>query len=129
MPCVPFVLSGVNVRLPVFNPDAYGEGLGLHGCAAAEQGFEGVPGGVPGAQDQLPAGQGFLAGGALQQDAGQTAGLDIQIHKTGLETDVCPQIQQFPPEVLQDGAEIVCAHMGFGVDQDAFGRAAFDQLF
>ena len=122
MPCVPFVLSGVNVRLPVFNPDAYGEGLGLHGCAAAEQGFEGVPGGVPGAQDQLPAGQGFLAGGALQQDAGQTAGLDIQIHKTGLETDVCPQIQQFPPEVLQDGAECRRARGRAGRNASAVSR-------
>ena len=53
-----FVLGGVAVRLPLLDADTYGKGLGLHGHPPAVQHLKGVPGGVAGAENQLPAGEG-----------------------------------------------------------------------
>ena len=64
------VLGGVAVRLPLLDADAHGKGLGLHGDAPAVEHLKGVPGGVAGAEDQLPAGQGI---GPFRAGDGDTA--------------------------------------------------------
>ena len=65
-----FVLGGVAIGLPLLDADAHGEGLGLHGDAPAVEQLKGVPGGVAGAEDQLPAGQRV---GPLRAGDGDTA--------------------------------------------------------
>ena len=122
------VLGGVAVRLPVLNADAHGERLGLHGHAPAVQHLKGVPGGVAGAQNQMAAGENVRALRPGDSNAFQLSAPDVQVRQLALKADVRPQVQQLPAEVFQGDVEIVCAHVGLGVDEDVPGRAAGHQL-
>ena len=121
------VLGGVAVGLPVLDPHAHGEGLGLHGHAPGAEHRKGVPGGVAGAEDQLPAGQGIGAIRPVHGDAGQGAAPDVQVGEAAPKPDVRPQLQQAPAQIHQGDVEVVRAHMGLGVDEDVLRSAAGDQ--
>ena len=85
---------------------------------------EGVPGGVPWAEEQVGAGKGINALRPLRGDAPQGAVPDVQIRQPALKPDVRSQFQQTAAQVYQNGAEIIRAHMGFGIDQNILRSAA-----
>ena len=124
MPGVLPVLGGVAVRLPVFDPHPHGEGLGLHGHTPFMEHGEGVPGGVPWAEEQVGAGKGINALRPLRGDAPQGAVPDVQIRQPALKPDVRSQFQQTAAQIYQNGVEIIRAHMGFGIDQNILRSAA-----
>ena len=128
MPGVLFILGGVAVRLPLFYADAYGKGFGFHGHPPAVQHLKGVPGGVTGAEDQLPAGEGMGAGSVRNGDAPQRPLPDVQIRQVGFKAEVTPQSQQFLPQVFQGDVEIIRPHMGLGVVENLLRRPAFNQF-
>ena len=127
MPGVPAVLGGVAVRLAVLDAQSHGEGLGLHGHAPAVEHFKGVPGGVPGAEDQAPAGTRFPPRRAGKPDAREGSVFHPQVLQPGLEANVRPQGGQLPAEVLKDFIQVIRAHVGLGVHEDVRGRSAGDQ--
>ena len=114
--------------LKMFNPDAHGKGLGLHGNVLGGQHGKGVPGAVANGQNQLAAGDPLPAAGSLQSDPREASVSVFQTGERGLKPDRAPQLLHPAAQVLHHGEEHVGPHMGLGVIEDLLLGAALDQL-
>ena len=122
------VLNRVHIPLQVLDPHPHCQGLGLHGHAGGVEHLKGIPGAVAQGQHRRPGREDVAALRPPDLQGGQAPLLQRQAGDLVAEADVAAQVQKLPPEAGQHPVEVVGAHMGTGVPEDALRRAVGHQL-
>ena len=115
------VLGTIDEGLGMLDANAHRKRLGLHGNAAFQQHFKGIPGGMADGKDGPIAVH--RARGSLQTC--QNAVFAAQARNLCIETDFTAQFNDATAKVLYHRQQYIGAHMGLGIEKDVLPCAKF----
>ena len=119
------VLGSVDIPLLVFNPNAHGEGLGLHGDAGLLQHGEGIPGAVADGQHHMAGGD-YLP--LCRPHPGNRAPFQHQPGDLSAEAHLAPQRENPLPKILHHFQQHIRTHMGLGVVENLLPGTGLHKL-
>ena len=122
------ILHRVHTALQVFDAHAHGKGLCLHDKSPVIQPLHRVPGTVSQCQHQVFRRQGVRPFRGGNRDSFQLPVFRLYILQPMAKPDVRPQKKELAPQIFQGDVQLVRAHMGLGIGEDALRCAAVHKL-